>query len=196
MEPTMQTELDKLLCLISPEHTIEETFNRANEAINTFHIESAQIDNWDEYRNCIVELLRHLEARILLLREPVKSSFEFYWSRGAYVLSEVYGSSGVKAAFEMARTGNNGGLYDVIKKVAMHVAEDYAKNNISVRVYDYWNRLSVDEKIEASSEYIAKYGHLLPSELTEGSAARIHADFVKVLKEHPRILQRIRRTGR
>ena len=45
-------------------------------------------------------------------------------------------------------------------------------------------------------EYLKKYGHLLPSELTEGSAARVRANFPKVLAQHPKILQKTRRLGR
>ena len=32
--------------------------------------------------------------------------------------------------------------------------------------------------------------------MTEGYAVRIRANFVKVLEEHPRIVQRLRRVGR
>ncbi|MBC8218657.1 MAG: hypothetical protein H8E73_09345, partial [Planctomycetes bacterium] len=50
----------------------------------------------------------------------------------------------------------------------------------------------VEQKFNVSSEYITKYGRFLPSELTEGSAARIRANFPKVLEKHPRLIQRIR----
>lgn len=192
----MQTKLDKLLCSISPEGAIEDVFNRANEAINTFHTETVQIVEWDHFRHCMSEFLRHVEACTLRLSGPVKASSDFYWSRCAYVLLKIYGSSGEKAAFEMARTGNEGGLNAVLRAVAMHVAQGYAQNEIYAKVSIYWKSLCVDEKLDASSEYIAKYGHLLPSELTEGGAGRIRANLPKVLKEHPRLVQRIRRVGR
>jgi len=56
--------------------------------------------------------------------------------------------------------------------------------------------LSVEEQLAASTEYLQKYGHLLPSELTEGSAARIRANLPKVLEEHPHLIQRLRQVGR
>ena len=39
-----------------------------------------------------------------------------------------------------------------------------------------------------SKEYVQKHGHLLPDELTESSAARIHDNFAKVLEKHAYML--------
>ena len=192
----MQTELDKLLDSISPEKVIVATFNRANEAINTFHPRSALIENWDEFRYCMAEFLRHVDNYSLLLRRPVDVSSDYYWSLCVRVLLKVYGSSGEKAAFEMARTGNDGGLIAVLRSVSMHVSEGYAKMEIQSRVDAYLKDLTVDQQLTASSEYLAKHGHLLPSEMTEKSAARIHANFGKVLEKHPWLILKIHEVGR
>jgi len=192
----MQTKLDGLLAFISPQKTIVETYNRANEAINTFHASQAQIRNWDQFRHCMAEFLRHVDFCTLRLRRPVNVSSEHYWEHCAAILLGVYGSSGEKTAFEMARTGNEGGLYSVLKAVAMHRAEEYAQNEISAKVAAYLDGLSVDEQFDACSEYISKYGHLLPSEITEGNAVRIRANFRKVLEKHPRLLLRFQGVGR
>lgn len=191
----MRTKLDELLDLLRPQDVIEETFNRANEAINTFPFRAAQITDWDEFCSCMVAFLRHVDARTLRLQGAVGTD-EFLWLRCARSLQRIYRPSGEKTAFEMARTGNEGGLRNVLTAVAMHLAEDYCRNEIAARVSFYWNRLSVTEQLDATSEYLAKYGHLLPSELTEGSAARIRANFPKVLAEHPRLVQRLSRVGR
>jgi hypothetical protein len=192
----MQTELDKLLGSISPEKLIVATFNRANEAINTFHPRSALIENWDEFRHCMAEFLRHIDHYSLQLRKPVDISSDYYWSLCVRALLKVYGSNGEKAAFEMVRTGNDGGLNAVIRSVAMHVSEGYAKMEIQARVDAYLRKFTVDQQLAASSEYLAKHGHLLPSEMTENSAARIHANFGKVLKKHPWLILKIHEVGR
>ena len=70
----MQTELDKLLSSISPEKVIVATFNRANEAISTFHPKSALIENWDEFKHCMVEFMRHVDNYSLRLRGSVDIS--------------------------------------------------------------------------------------------------------------------------
>jgi hypothetical protein len=74
--------------------------------------------------------------------------------------------------------------------------QEYAGNEIRVRISHYWHSLSVDEQLAATDEYLEKYGHLLPWELTEGSAARVKADFVKALAEHSKIIKRLRNIGR
>jgi len=72
------------------------------------------------------------------------------------------------------------------------MAEEYAMNQIRSNISDFWETLSVDEKIEVSREYLEKYGHLIPPELMEGGAVRIRAFFWKVLEEHPRIVKKLR----
>jgi hypothetical protein len=192
----MQTELNKLLSSISPEKVIVPTFNRANEAINTFHPKTVLIENWDEFRDSMAEFMQHLERHSLRLRGPIDISSDYYWSQCARVLLKVYGPSGEKAAFEMARTGNDGGLNSVLRSVAMHVAEGYAKTEIQARVDAYLKALTVDQQLAASCEYLAKHGHLLPSEMTEATAARIHANFGKVLAKHPWLILKLHEVGR
>ena len=133
----MQTRLDKLLASISPEKTITETYNRANEAINSFRT-SARIDKWDNFGHCMARLLQRLDVCILRLSRPVDSSLDYYLSLFPNVLIRVYGPSGEKAAFEMARTGNEGGLYTVLKAVAMRRAE--CIGDLAGEVEDVFNR--------------------------------------------------------
>ena len=193
----MQTKLDQLLASIGPEQTIIETFNRANTAINTFRMGRGQVGEWNQFKHCMAEFMRHVDFHSLRLHRPLGVSSDDYWSLCAErVFREVYWPSGAKAAFEMARAGTGGGLYAVLRAVAMHMAEDYAKREISAKVNAYIEALSVDEQFDACSEYIFKYGPLLPSELTEASAARIRADFRKVLERHPWLLKKTHEVGR
>jgi hypothetical protein len=192
----MLTKLDRMLVSISPEKTIVETYNRANEAINTFHTNTAQIAKWDQFKYRMAKFLGHIDFCVLRLRRPVDVSWEYYWGHCITVLHRIYGPSGEKTAFEMARTGNEGGLYSVLKAMAMNRAEEYIQNEISAKVIAYLDTLSADEQLDACSEYVAKYGHLLPSEITEGNALRMRANFRKVLEKHPRLLLKFQGVGR
>jgi hypothetical protein len=192
----MRTKLDKLLAQINPERTLEDTFNRANQAINTFRLDRARIEDHEVFEYTLAHFLRHVQAQVLRLSGPLDVPWEFYWSDCIHVLQQTYGPSGVIAAFEMARTGNEGGLSAVLRAVATRMAGQYAQNEIAARVNDYWNSLSRDEQFQAVSEYLEKYGRFLPGELTEHNAPRIRANFTKVLKEHPKLVQKIRRTVR
>ncbi len=192
----MASRLEQLLDSLDPDRTLNEVARRADEAINTFPSPGSQITDWDEFFRCLARFHQHLDARILRLREEVRGAEEFYRGRCVHLLTQAFGPRGDKAAFEMARTGAEGGLYAVLKRVAQAVVGQYAENELGARVGHYWNELSTEEKLAAPDEYLRRYGHLLPSELTEGGAGRIRADFPKVLREHPRIIQRLRQIGR
>lgn len=192
----MTTKLDKLLASIDPDKTLEETFNRADEAINTFDLKSVQIDKWTDFKDCMVRFLQYLDFRILRLSEPLEISESFFWPRCAHMLIDVYGINGEHVAFNMAKTGIDGGLYAVLKAGAMRLAEDYAKNEISALIGLYLQNLTVEEQIAAPMEYVAKYNHLLPPEIAEGYAPLVHVNFTKFLEKHPYIIQHMRLIGR
>lgn len=192
----MTTSLDRLLEAIDPSRTLDQTQARADQAINTFALHEAIVQELPGFRKVMVEFLYHLEYHILRLRTSVRMSGDFNWNRCVQVLVQEFGKEGEKAAFEMARTGSEGGLLAVQRRMALRVAETYTRNEISARVYDYWNHLSVPQMLDASSEYLEKFGHLLPSDLTEGSAARLRANLPRVLEEHPFLIQRLRAVGR
>ena len=137
-----------------------------------------------------------MDTQVLKLRNMPSTDIEFAWGLYAKVLQKAYGGNGEKAAFEMARTGVSGGLLAVLRKFAQLQASQYAENEIKGRISKFWEGLSLDQKTCATDEYLAAFGQLLPSELTEGSAGRLRANFPRVLAEHPRLLQRLGEVGR
>ena len=189
----MSTRLERLLESIDPERTLHDVSRRVDQAVNAFHIHRGSISKWTDFEETLGKFYCHVENIILRINRTC--NHEMDWGRCSQLLNEEFGSSGFKAAFEIARTGAEGGLYSVLKAIARRMSEKYAQNEISARISDFWNKLSVDEKMAVISEYLDNYGHLLPTELTEGYAVRIRANFVKVLEEHPRIVQRLRRIG-
>ena len=191
----MPITLEQLLADIDPSKTYDLTFARADDAINSFSGTTAQITDWDEFTKYMAEFTTHVEVKILQLHSWPEDP-DFYWGRCSTRLSHIYGPNGHKAAFEMTRTGNEGGLYAVLKAVALRMAEEYAEAWISTRIGNFMDKLTADEQFSVMDEYLKKYGHLLPSELTEGSAGRIRGDFRKALAQHPKILQKTRRLGR
>ena len=192
----MSSKLDILLENIDPSRTLDQVSAKLDQAVNSFAMRRATISNWDEYEQYLAEFFRHLESVVLQIGTGMPGDKDYYSARCFHLLNRAYGDSGYKAAFEMVRTGKEGGLYRILKKIGDLMTEEYAQNEISARVYDYWNSLTLDEMLAAPDEYISKYGHLLPSELIEGSAARIKANFPKVLEEHPKMIHRMRKIGK
>ena len=188
----MDTQLDKLLASIDPVRNLDVVSARVDKAINSFQVESSIIKCWDDYKTVLIRFFCHTECIILRIHPPRSPYPDMDWGRSCHLLIKEYGPQGEKAAFEMIRTGSEGGLYAVLKAVAKRMIDTYAGNEISARIAHYWEKLATDEKIAAAQEYVRKYGHLLPSELTEGSAGRILLNFTKVLEEHPRLIKRMR----
>ncbi len=192
----MPGRLDRLLDSIHPSRTLDETARRAEEAVNSFAKNASQITDWEEFRTYASRFFCHVEESVLRMRNAPQFDEEFAWDRCLKILKRAFGPNGEKAAFEMARTGNEGGLYAVLKKVAQTMAEQYARNEVAGRVYAYWNELTVEQQLAAGQEYLDKYGHLLPSELTEHSGARVRANLPRVLEKHPDLMQRLGEIGR
>ena len=191
----MSTKLDRLLESIDPSRTLDKVSAAVDRAINSYAMSRTTIEDWDEYKNFLADFFRHVESVVLRLGGDAPVNQEFYWARCANILDKEFGRSGFKTAFEMIRTGKDGGLYRILKTIADQMAENYSQNEISARISKYWESLTLDEQLGAPDELLSKYGHLLPTEFTEGSAARLRVNFVKALEEYPNMIRRLRQIG-
>lgn len=192
----MATKLDRLLEKIDPIHTLDEVSADVDSAVNSYAMRRATIEDWGEYEEFLADFLRHIETSVLRLGPGAPFDRRICWARCSNILREEFGSSGHKVGFEMVSTGKNGGLYRILKTIADKMADNYARNEISARINNFLNCLTVDEQLVAADEYLSKFGHLLPDEFTAANAARLRAYFREVLKEHPGIIRRVRRIGR
>ncbi len=192
----MKTKLDELLDRIDPAVTIDKVSARVDMAFNSFRARPEVVSQRDEFRSVMANFYCHIENTVLNISPHRKPDLKFDWGRCDQMLEKEYGSNGENIAFDMARTSIGGGLYSVLKAVARQMADEYAGNQISSRVSEFWNALSVDEKIAVPLEYLDKYGHLIPSELREEGAVGVRMYFWKALEEHPRIIKRLRDIGK
>jgi hypothetical protein len=192
----VSTDLRQLLFSIEPERTLNQTAERADVALELFQLPNERIKDWYRYEACMAEFFCHVENMVLRVNPPLEVNQWMHWGRCIEFLRAEYGADGEQAAFDIVRTGAEGGLYAVLRAVAARMGEWYADNEIKSKVVGYLNRLSAEETLEAMDEYLRVFGHLLPGELTEGAAVRIRANFYKVLCQHPRLVQRHRRVGR
>jgi hypothetical protein len=187
--------LDRFLDNLHPTRIIDPIRRVFDQALETFPHKVSRITRWPEFQYWFVLLCRHCEATFLGLQdtEP-RCSIDFDWRQLRRYLIASFGSSGDLAGFEIARTGSEGGLITVAREVTRAIGNEYIDNHISVHVWSYWNTLSIDEKLSAGDEFLARCGHLYPEEMKEGSAARIRANLPQVLMQYPHLLDRIRRT--
>jgi hypothetical protein len=192
----MSTKLDRLLESIDPSCTLDRVSADVDRAVNSFIIGRTTIEDWNEYEKFLADFCQYVETTVFKIGASVPEYREFYWSRCVNIINNEFGPSGPKTAFEMVRTGKEGGLYKILKIIANQMTEKYAQNEISARISNYWNHLTIDEQMAATDEYLSKFGHLLPTEFTDGSAVRLKVHFTKVLNEHPKMIRRMRQIVR
>ena len=192
----MEAKLDALLKSIASEKTIDQVSARIDTAINSFPLNSAVVTDWNEFMHILANFYCLVESRALGLHQDRKPNFDFDWGRCCNLLLKHWGLSGEKAAFEMARTGNEGGLKRVLETIASLMSQQYAENEITSRSLHFWNPLTTDEKFTVMDIYLKKYGHLLPSELTESNAIRLRTKFHTVFKQHPYMMKKLGSIGK
>jgi len=188
----MNGKLGALLERIDPGRTLDEAARKMDIALNSFPVPTGPLVRWEDFRRCVLEFYRHTERKILGISESLGGSDDFHWGRCLGYLMKAFGKNGEKAAFELARTGVEGGLNRVLREMARAISEEYGENWVAGQVWNYWNSLSVAEKLAAPDDYLRQFGHLLPTELTEGSAGRIRANFPQYLMEHPGLVRGLR----
>jgi hypothetical protein len=191
----MSTKLDRLLESLAPQRTLDETSARVDQAVNSFGLRGARVETWTDFTACLGAFYRHVENHVLRLGS-FQASPEIDWGRAQRVLVAAYGASGPRLACELARTGAEGGLYAVLRKVAEQMVQDYGAHEVAARVGRFWQELTTDEKLAAAGEYLSKYGYLLPQDVVAGGAAGLWPHFPRVLEQHPHLLRRLRRLPR
>lgn len=190
------SNLCKFLETLDPRKVLDETEARIDSALNSFPMPESQIESWNAFQETLSRFHVHLNREVLHLGPAFQGDIHFEWGLCLRLLHKEYGKSGEKTAFEIARTGVEGGIYSVLKKVGLRMARQYQDQEIKARVAYFLDGLSLEERWTATEEYIQKHGHLLPSEMLEGSAARIYDRFDKVLEAHPRTLNKLRKAGK
>jgi len=190
------TPLNQLMEILDSRDYVQSCYRRADEAVRTFEIDQTVITDWDGFRYCMAKFRWHLDYHLLNMTRQIGFGLEFQWARAVGVLIAMYGTNGEKTAFEITRTGNEGGLYALLRKMATYQTMRYQRNKTSALVSDFWNNLSADQKIEAGREYIVRYRRLIPSELAEASGARILSQLTKVLEKHAEMIHDLRVNNR
>lgn len=189
----MDARLRELLIDLEPERVLDPVARRTDEAINTFGPVPAVLTDWEAFRRLIVDFGRHVDATVIGTSAFPEMEIDYAWGLYAKDLHKAFGKlHGEKSAFDRARTGVAGGLLGVLREVAEERIEKRQKQHIEARVGVFWQELSDADKLAVMDQYISEFRHLLPSDLVEDGAFRLKMSFLKVLAEHPRMLQRLR----
>ena len=152
------------------------------------------IGDIERFQSVVARLLYTMECNLLLPGRGIGYDDHRYRGLGRGLLLRCYArEGGWQAAFDYARTGNNGGIAGVCKTLAARWAHEGSAEVVRARVNGFYHRLSPADRDRVVDLYLARYGHLLPPEITEDGAGRIRgAAFTRVLEAHPRLYERTR----
>jgi len=190
----MSAAFDRFLAAI--EALPDEALRVVDQGFNTAPAIPALIEDWEAYRQWLAVFYCHIECALLGIRAGRPPDIDMDVHRCCLRLNRRLGESALKAGFEIARTGNEGGMQKLLRQIAVGMAQEWVEKQIALSVTMYWAGSSAEELLRDCDSYLGGYGHLLPSELTEGSAARIRVDFRKVLRQHPWMMRQMRTVGR
>ena len=138
----------------------------------------------------------HIERGVLNFGSNVPYEKDIWLSRYSHLVKAGHGPDAWKWNYEKILTGQNGGLYQLLKDVAAMILQDRTGKEISARVWRFWESLTSDEKLETADELLQKCGHMLPSKYTGGSGAYLKMNLPRVLEEYPQLLMELRRSMR
>jgi len=178
----MATKLERLLEQIDPKNTIDDIEKKINHSVATYHYPKNSVDSWEECEPCLTKMFQHLHKSVY------KVSDEFAYDQAMQFLEKEYGH--FQAVFEIMLSSAEGGINTILHNLARLIVEHYSRRHVENLVTDYWNSLSVDEKLAAPAEYLNLYSDILPQESRYN--IRLKALFDQVLKEHPFMLKKIR----
>lgn len=191
----MATALEELIKTIDPSRTIERVSAAVDEAFNSFKY-SNLIRTFEDYEEYMARFVQHIEQIVLKFQSNSPYNKEFFWSRYVNLFNRGYEPEAWKWNYEKVMTGEDGGLYKILKDVAALILKDRSGNEISARISAFWNALNTEEQLNAIDEFIRKFGHTLPPKFTEGSAVHLKMHFPRFLEQYPQFLLEMRRSIR
>ena len=192
------SDLAELLTKIDPSTYRDRLTREVNEAMSRFDgFEPVIIDFWecDEF---LYRFFKYLVATCIHRSTDLadESDHRFYAKEYNQIIGRIFPRGGVKAAFEVAKIGVEGGLYGICKKMADEVVDFYAWRITAGYVHEFLKDMSYEEKRAAAKEYAETFGEWLPPEWTATDGLRIEMHLAEVLKEHPHLVGRLRQVVR
>lgn len=167
-----------------------------NDALNSLDIDRAVTPSLEEFKDTVYLFYSSLISKPNGNSPANLNNLGYHEKGGALMLlDEIYGENGSAIAFNMAKKGIDGGLYQVLRSVGSHYAQKTVKNRIWGAVVGFLGGFEYEELKTLSEEYIAKYGHILPSEMKEKGGYWLIKNFEYVLCQHPHIIKKFRETN-
>ena len=173
---------------------IEKMYVGADCAVNEVAAGGGTVDSFKQFEQIVIEVIELVHKYVLKVRKPVKGAEQHYLSTGFTVLQQKYGPHGEKAAYEMARTGKDGGINAVIRLLTYGYTATLFENEAKAKIGVLWQKLSPEQMLAVMDEYVCTFKHLWPREMTEGKALRLKVNFPKTLELHIESIKKLHKS--
>lgn len=180
----MDNILHRFLKDIHPSRNVLKLRGRADDALNAFIIESGALQG-SEFEACLTEFHHRLNNTLLSLNSDRPLDRAMHWSAGFRLLEREYGTEGYRRAHEYASTGTEGGIRDVLRRIAYRKADEYAKAEIGAGVSLFLSHAGPAERIKYAESYAEAYSDLLPRHYLNSGGLYLKMYFHEVLEGHP-----------
>lgn len=192
------SKLNDLLERIDPTRTIERFSSILDGVLNSFAYPVSPIDDYSEFRGILGKFCWQVESCMMGSCSEMLADDDMIEGAALMVLFEAYGSRDAKPAYIVAKSGVDGGIYGVLKKVGQAIAKKYTDRQIRAEVDSFLCELSEDgdEYADAMEEYILRFANILPTEALRNDALAVRMNFSQILEMHPYLVKRMREIGR
>lgn len=184
----MRNELQMMLEQLVEKHRQVEL--QINDRFNAFQMpEASRVTSLQEFEDLTARLYWSLVCPALSTQLPALKLHAGH--APALLLEREYGANAHLHAFDIARSGAEGGLWGILQTLARLTQEQMFERLSLVVVTSYWQSTSAEQLVKDAHDYLKEYGHLMPGEMTEGSQAFLLGNFRKVLLEHPNLIRKL-----
>jgi DNA-binding ferritin-like protein (Dps family) len=191
------SKLDDLLNKIDPRKTIDRCDSLRDKALNSYEYSNNALRDFNQFTKAMGDFYWHVESTMMGVGKNIVMDDEMRQGFAFQALNEIYGMHGMAAAFSMAQSGVEDGLYGVLKKMGQAIAKKHLENQIGVEVAQFINELMDDFELydQCVAEYARKYARILPPEYLENDAVDLKINFRQVLENHPYLIRRMSSIG-
>lgn len=182
--------LEELLEIIHPSRTYDVYRRKVDNALLNFPFQSFQINSWGSCDYFVPSFFAKINT--VFLPAEAESNLELGLITFHNVYRPVYGEQPEKPIYDRIIYGHEGGMHGFVKESIDVTVEFLAAVPIANRVDEFMDGLSDDEYSVVASEYLAKYGHLLPDEIVSKRELYLPWILRQFLKQHPRLMLRMR----
>lgn len=192
------SEFNAMINKLDPSRNIEIAGRLADQALDSYDCDKAQIISREEFEDRITIFYHRLNTYLYRTSPIDEGDLDWRLKTDVFkALREMYGEYGFDIAFNRSKTGLDGGFYRVLKDMAFHIAEEAHSTVIRSVVATFMQSVfPAEERQAAAREYVRRFGHLLPPNLVNDNGFTISLNLEEFLLGHPKLIKRMRDAGR